>query len=51
MRIEFDRDPGPDAILGAGEGDNAFDAWTLEELGEELGSLGTAFAESDDAGA
>ena len=35
MRISTDQDR-LDAMLPAGEGDGAFDAWTLEELGEEL---------------
>jgi hypothetical protein len=40
-----------DAILPAWEGDvAAFDAWTLEELDDDLGALRSAFAGSDDAG-
>ena len=39
-----------DAILTAREADvAAFDAWTLEELDDELGSLRPAFAQGDDA--
>jgi hypothetical protein len=49
MRIENDRYNAPDAILHDGEGESAFDAWTLEELGDELDALGTAVAGSDDA--
>ena len=39
-----------DAILTAWEADADLDAWTLDELDDELGSLGPAFAGSDDAG-
>lgn len=46
----IDRDVSADAILSPGEGDGAFDAWTLEELDDDLGSLRSAFAGSDDAG-
>jgi hypothetical protein len=45
----IDQDLSADAILSAGEGDGAFDAWTLEELDDDLGSLRSAFG-SDDAG-
>jgi hypothetical protein len=48
MRIETDREYPRDAILVTGEGDAAFDAWTLEELSNELGDLG-AVTGSDDA--
>jgi hypothetical protein len=51
MRIETERDDAPDAILPDGEGESAFDAWTLEELGDELGALGSAVAASDATGA
>jgi hypothetical protein len=44
------RRAGADAILTAWEADVAFDAWTLEELDDELGSLRPAFAQGDDAG-
>jgi len=39
-----------DAILTAWEADADLDAWTLDELDDELGSLGPALAGSDDAG-
>ena len=39
-----------DAILTAWEADAHLDAWTLDELDDELGSLRPAFAGSDDAG-
>jgi hypothetical protein len=53
----IDQDLTTNAILSAGEGDGALDAWTLEELAEDLGphprfdlgSLRSAFG-SDDAG-
>jgi hypothetical protein len=51
MRMETERDHAPEAMLGAGEGDAAFDAWTLEELGDELGSLRAPVTGSDDPGA
>lgn len=51
MRTDFDLDDAPDAILGAGEGDAAFDAWTLEELDDDLGSLRASVPGRDDAGA
>ena len=52
MTTQIDRDHGPDAILPAGESDGAFAAWTLEELDlDDLGSVRSAFAGSDDAGA
>ena len=39
------------AILGEGEGDAAaFDAWTVAELDDDLGSLRSAFAHDDDVG-
>jgi hypothetical protein len=50
MRTPIDREDAADAILSAGEGDAAFAAWTLEELDDELGSMRSAFAGSDDAG-
>jgi hypothetical protein len=49
MRTQVDRQDASDAILNAGEGDVAFDAWTFEELEGDLGSLRSAFAGSDDA--
>jgi hypothetical protein len=49
MRSQIDRYEPADA-LPAGEGDAAFAAWTLEELEDDLDSLRTAFAGSDDAG-
>ena len=41
---------GADAILTAWEADADLDAWTLDELDDELGSLHPALAGSDDAG-
>jgi hypothetical protein len=50
MRTQVDRpDAAADATLNAGEGDAAFDAWTVEELEDDLGSMRSAFAGSDDA--
>ena len=43
-------DPAPDAILTTWEADAAFDAWTLDELDDELDALRPSFAGSDDAG-
>lgn len=51
MNTRTDRQDAADAILPAWEGDAGFDAWTLDELDDELGSLPPAFAGSDDAGA
>jgi hypothetical protein len=50
MKTQFDRDNAADAILSAGEGEAGFDAWTLEELDDELGSVRPAFTGNDDAG-
>jgi hypothetical protein len=51
MRTQIDRRPAADAILPAWDGDAAaFDAWTLEELDDELDALRPAFDGSDDAG-
>ena len=50
MRTRIDREDSADAILSAGEGDVGLDAWTLDELDDELGSLPAAFSGSDDAG-
>ena len=50
MRTQVDRQDTADAILNAGEGDAAFDAWTLDELEDDLGALRSAFDGSDDAG-
>jgi len=47
MNIHVNRDEVGDAILGAGEGDAAFAAWTLEELEDDLGPLRSAFADED----
>ena len=51
MRAQIDRQEAVDATFPAWEGDGAFDAWTLEELDDDLGSVRPAFAGSDDAGA
>ena len=51
MRTQIDRQEALDATFPAWEGDRAFDAWTLEELDDDLGSVRPAFAGSDDAGA
>jgi hypothetical protein len=50
MRTQMERYDPADAILPAGEADAVFDAWTLDELDDELGGLRSAFAGSDDAG-
>jgi len=50
MRTQVERHPAADAILPASEADIGFEAWTLEDLDDELGSLRPAFAGSDDAG-
>ena len=50
MRTQTDRQAAVDAILPAWEDVAAFDAWTLEEIDDDLGSLRSAFAGSDDAG-
>jgi hypothetical protein len=42
--------PAADAIPPAWDADAAFDAWTLDELDDELGSLRPAFAQGNDAG-
>ena len=49
MRSQIDRQDAADAILPAWEGDGAFDAWTLEELDDDLGALRPAFAGSDES--
>lgn len=51
MRTQVDREVAADASLNTGEGEAAFDAWTLEELQDDLGSLRPAFSGSNDAGA
>jgi hypothetical protein len=50
MRPQTDRQFAADAILPPGEIDAAFDAWTLEDLEDDLGALRSAFDASDDAG-
>jgi hypothetical protein len=51
MRTQIDRQPAADAILPPWEADvAAFDAWTLDELDDELGALRPAFAQGDDVG-
>jgi len=50
MRSQADRRPAPDAILTAWEPDADLDAWTLDELDDELDALPPSFARSDDAG-
>ena len=49
MRTQVDRQAAAEAILSAGEADAAFDAWTVEELEDDLGSMRSAFAGRDDA--
>jgi hypothetical protein len=49
MKTQVDRQDATDAILNPGDGDAAFDAWTFEELGDDLGYLRSVFAGSDDA--
>ena len=46
MRTQVDRQDAADAILNAGGGDAAFDAWTVDELEDDLGSMRSAFAAS-----
>ena len=48
MRNQVDHHDAADAIPNPGEGDAAFDAWTLEELEDDLGSMRSGFAGSDD---
>ena len=48
MRTQIDRQHDADVIANAGEGE-AFDAWTLEELEDDLGAMRPAFAGSEDA--
>ena len=50
MKTRTDRQDAADTIRPAWEGDAGFDAWTLDELDDELGSLSPAFAGSDDPG-
>jgi hypothetical protein len=50
MNTRTDSPDAADAILPAWESDAGFDAWTLDELDDELGSLRPALAGSDDAG-
>ena len=51
MRTQAERHrSAPDAILPAWEADADFDAWTLEELDDEVGVLRPAFSQGDDAG-
>ena len=57
MRMQIARHHAADAILPVWEGDGALDAWTLDELAEDLGPyprdlgpLRSAFAGRDDAG-
>ena len=42
--------PATDAILTAWEADADLDAWTLDELDDELDALRPSFASGDDAG-
>src|SRR5262249_11847804 len=50
MRTQTERHSAADAILPAWEADGAFDAWTLDELDDELDALRPAFTQSDDPG-
>jgi hypothetical protein len=50
MRTQMERYDPADAILPAGEADGAFDAWTLDELDDELVGMRSSFTGSDDAG-
>ena len=50
MRTKVDRQATADTTLDPGEGDVAFDAWTIEELDDDLASMRTSFAGSNDAG-
>ena len=48
MRTETDRHNSANAIAYAGEAETVFDAWTLEELDDELGSLRAAVTGIDE---
>ena len=50
MSTKVDRQEAADITLNPGEGDVAFDAWTIEELEDDLASMRPSFAGSDDAG-
>jgi hypothetical protein len=50
MRARTDREDPADAVLSAGEGEAEFDAWTLDELDDELGALRSPFTGGADAG-
>ena len=49
MKTEIDRRDPPDITVPVGDGESAFDAWTLEELEDDLGSLRVALTGTDDA--
>jgi hypothetical protein len=50
MTTQTDRHAAADAIPRAAEGEAAFDAWTLDELDDDLGSLRAALMGTDDVG-
>jgi hypothetical protein len=50
MRTQIDRHPSADAILPAWEADADLDAWTLDELDDELDALRPSLTSGDDAG-
>jgi len=43
------RGPSPDAIQAVWEADADLDAWTLDELDDELGAMRPAFSQRHDA--
>ena len=49
MKTEIDRRDPADVTVPAGEGESAFDAWTLEELEDDFGCLRAALSGADDA--
>ncbi len=50
MRIQETGETAPDALLPGAEGEGACDAWTLEELGDDLGVLHAVVSGNDDPG-
>jgi hypothetical protein len=48
--MRSDHESTADTVLSAGEAEAGFDAWTLDELDDELGALPWPFTGGDDAG-